>query len=122
MAAKVVHIEFPAEDADRAQAFYESLFSVSFQSMEGPMDYRMADFGEGQGGAVYPRESGQSGLKVYFDTDDIDAQIAKIRELGGESEAKAPVPGFGWFAPCKDPEGNSFSLWQSDASAGPPQG
>jgi predicted enzyme related to lactoylglutathione lyase len=28
------------------------------------------------------------------------------------------VPGMGWFAACKDPEGNDFSLWQSDNSAG----
>jgi predicted enzyme related to lactoylglutathione lyase len=23
----------------------------------------------------------------------------------------------GWFAACKDPEGNAFSLWQTDSSA-----
>jgi predicted enzyme related to lactoylglutathione lyase len=28
-----------------------------------------------------------------------------------------PVPGYGWFAACKDTEGNAFSLWQSDESA-----
>jgi predicted enzyme related to lactoylglutathione lyase len=29
-----------------------------------------------------------------------------------------PVPSMGWFAACKDPEGNAFSLWQTDSSAG----
>lgn len=28
-----------------------------------------------------------------------------------------PVPGMGWFATCKDTEGNDFGLWQTDASA-----
>ncbi len=40
-----------------------------------------------------------------------------MRELGGEAEDKLPVQGYGWFAGCKDTEGNAFSLWQSDESA-----
>ena len=54
---------------------------------------------------------------VYFDTDDIDASIAKVRELGGSADDKQPVPQQGWFAGCKDTEGNAFSLWQSDSNA-----
>jgi uncharacterized protein len=117
MAARVVHVEFPAQDADRAQKFYEGLLGWSFsQPMEG-MDYRMADLGEGQGAAIFPDESGEPGLRVYFGTDDIDSTIAKVREAGGEANDKMPVPQMGWFAACKDPEGNAFSLWQSDSSA-----
>jgi len=41
-----------------------------------------------------------------------------VRKLGGQAEEKAPVPGHGWFAVCKDTEGNPFHLWQSDSSAG----
>ncbi len=48
---------------------------------------------------------------------DIDAAGAKVRELGGEAGDKSPVPTHGWFAACKDSEGNAFHLWQSDASA-----
>jgi uncharacterized protein len=117
MAPRVVHVEFPAQDANRAQSFYESLLGWQFsQPMEG-MDYRMADLGEGQGAAVFPSDSGAPGLKVYFGVDDIEAAIAQVRELGGQAEDKAPVPSMGWFAACKDPEGNAFSLWQTDSSA-----
>jgi len=35
---------------------------------------------------------------------------------GGTTEQKAPIPGQGWFAACTDPDGNSFSLFQSDPS------
>jgi predicted enzyme related to lactoylglutathione lyase len=49
--------------------------------------------------------------------DNIEASIAKVRELGGESEDKTPVPGVGWFATCKDSEGNAFRLFQADSSA-----
>jgi predicted enzyme related to lactoylglutathione lyase len=53
---------------------------------------------------------------VYFDTDDIDASIAKIRENGGTADDKMPIPHIGWFSQCKDPEGNDFSLFQGDES------
>ena len=53
----------------------------------------------------------------HFDTPDIEASIAKVRELGGEAGEKTPVPTHGWFAACKDSEGNAFHLWQGDPSA-----
>lgn len=118
MTARVVHVEFPAQDSDRAQSFYESLLGWQFsQPMEG-MDYRMVDLGEGQGAAVFSSEDVRPGLRVYFGVDDIEASVAQVRELGGEAEDKMPVPQMGWFAACKDPEGNAFSLWQTDRSAG----
>src|SRR6266566_4897331 len=35
---------------------------------------------------------------------------------GGATNEKQPIPGQGWFAGCTDPDGNSFSLFQSDPS------
>jgi predicted enzyme related to lactoylglutathione lyase len=120
--AQVTHVEWPAGDADRLQGFLEGLFGWEFGSpMEG-MDYRMARAGEQQGAAVYPPDDGHRGLMVYYDVDDIDAHVAKVRELGGQSDDKAPVPEMGWFAQCTDPEGNRFGLWQTDPSAQMPQG
>ena len=40
--------------------------------------------------------------------------LKKIKDSGGTAEQKAPIPGQGWFAACTDPDGNSFSLFQSD--------
>ena len=80
------------------------------------MEYYMVRTGEDQGGAVMPSE-GPYGLVVYFDTDDIDASIAKVREHGGTADDKQPIPNIGWFTHCKDTEGNSFSLYQSDENA-----
>ena len=117
---QVTHVEWPAEDADRLQSFLEGVFGWEFGSpMEG-MDYRMARTGENEGAAVFPAE--QRGLMVYYDVDDIDAHVGKVRDSGGEAEDKMPVPTHGWFAQCKDPEGNSFGLWQSDTSAPAPEG
>jgi hypothetical protein len=118
MAGKIVHFEVPAANADRASGFYSGLFGyeVGASAMEG-FDYRMFQSAEDQGGAIMPSETAGSGLIVYLDTDDIDASVAKVRELGGTADDKQPVPTHGWFAACKDTEGNSFSLWQADTNA-----
>jgi uncharacterized protein len=117
MAGKLVHVEIGATDADRAQGFWSGVFGWEVGPPMSPeMDYRMFRTGEDQGGAIFASDE-TGNLRVYFDTDDIDATIAKVRELGGEAEDKMPVQGYGWFAGCRDTEGNAFSLWQSDEGA-----
>lgn len=119
MAGAIVHIEFPAEDADRAQGFWSGLFGWQFQDSGTPgMDYRMAQTGPTSGAAIFasPERSGYP--SYYYDVDDIDASLAKVRQLGGTADDKMPVPTHGWFAACKDTEGNAFHLWQADTAAG----
>jgi hypothetical protein len=123
MAGKIVHFELPAKDADRSAAFWSGLFGwkLGDSGMEG-IDYRMVQVSSDQGGAVYPsEEEAGHGVKVYFDTDDIESSIAETRRLGGEAGEKTPVPGHGWFAACTDTEGNPFHLWQGDESATMPE-
>ena len=121
MAGKLVHIEFPAQDVDRGTQFYSHLFGWEFRDSGMPgIDYRMFE-GE-PGGAVYSSQGEEKGPVVYFDTDDMDASVARVRELGGQAEDKQPIPHVGWFARCTDTEGNPFSFFQSDESVPPPQG
>jgi|SRR5215210_390806 len=120
MGKNIVHVEFPAQDTGRAQRFWEGLGGWSFQDSGMPgIDYRMFQ-DEGWGGAVYNQMQGEQGPVIYFGTNDIDAELANVRELGGEAEDKQPIPSVGWFARCKDTEGNPFSLFQSDESVAPP--
>ena len=116
--SKIVHFEIPAEDTSRARNFWGTLFGYQFQTMEGPMEYHMFQTGENEGGGIYPKQQGEKGLITYFAVDDIDSARQKVQELGGTAEDKAPVPGMGWFARAEDTEGNAFSLWQGDDSAG----
>jgi predicted enzyme related to lactoylglutathione lyase len=119
MGKKVVHVEYPAQDTDRAAKFWGGLGGWTIQDAGMPeMDYRMYQEGD-QGGAVYPSDGTMQGPIVYYGSDDIDADIAKARELGGEADDKQPIPSVGWFARCKDTEGNPFSLFQSDESVQP---
>jgi uncharacterized protein len=117
MAGRLVHFEFPADDSQRAREFWSALFGWSFRGYEGPIEYYTTE-GVEPGGAVYPSQSGERGPIVYFDVDDIDTAVARVRELGGKAEDKAPIPGIGWFSRAEDTESNRFSLYQDDTSAG----
>ena len=121
MANKLVHFEVPAKDSKRAMNFYKGVFGWQFSDSGMPnVDYNLTEAGSEPGGAVYTAEEGQTGVLVYFDTDDIDASIAEVRESGGEAEDKGPIPGVGWYSHCKDTEGNAFGLFKGDESAPPP--
>jgi predicted enzyme related to lactoylglutathione lyase len=117
MAGKVVHIELPAGDTGRATQFWGTLMGWQFRDMDG-VEYHVFE-GE-PGGAIYPSESPGSGPVVYFGSEDIDADVARVRELGGQSEDKQPIPQIGWYAHCRDTEGNNFSLFQHDESVPAP--
>ena len=122
MLGQMVHIEIPADDTAKSQAFWGSLFGWQFQAFPGPSEYHMARISENTGGAITNMEPGKRGTRTYFDVDDINDGAARVRELGGESGDPRPVPGMGWFATCTDPHGNEFGLWQNDPSAPAPTG
>jgi predicted enzyme related to lactoylglutathione lyase len=113
MGKKMVHVELPARDIDRAQRFWEGVGGWSIRPGMPGMDYRMFQE-DGQGGGLYA--SDEQGPILYFGSDDLDADLVKVAELGGEAGEKQPIPGIGWFARCKDTEGNAFSLFESDES------
>jgi predicted enzyme related to lactoylglutathione lyase len=122
MPTKVVHLEIPADDTAKAREFWGSLFGWQFEAFPGPNEYHMTQINDQTGGAITNMEPGKRGTRPYFDVDDINAGAARVKELGGEAEEAMPVPGMGWFAACKDTEGNEFGLWQNDPSAQAPTG
>ena len=117
MGKKVVHVEFPAQDAERGKRFWEGVGGWSLNDAGMPGGQYLMWQQDDQGGAVFNMEGAPaSGTTIYLGSDDIDADLAKVKELGGEAEEKQPIPNVGWFARCKDTEGNAFSLFQSDES------
>jgi len=121
MGKRVVHVEFPAQDLERGKAFWAGVggWDIQDSGMQG-MQYLMAQEGD-QGVGIYSME-GSSGTTTYLGSDDIDADIAKVKELGGQADDKMPIPNVGWFSRCKDSEGNDFSLFQGDDNAPMPEG
>jgi predicted enzyme related to lactoylglutathione lyase len=115
----MVHLEIPAGDTAKAREFWGSLFGWEFQDYsDSPTEYHMARIDDSSGSAIYGADGDARGTRVYFDVDDINAGRERVNELGGEAGEAMPVPTMGWFALCKDTEGNDFGLWQTDPSAG----
>jgi len=115
MAGKPVHFEIPGKDTSRAREFYGNLFGWQFDAMEGPVEYHMTRLSEDTGAAVFPGDPGA--IRAYFDVDDINAGVARVKELGGSADDPQAVPTMGWFSTGADTEGNPIGLWQNDPSA-----
>ncbi len=122
MPGQVVHLEIPSDDTGKGREFWGSLFDWQFEAYPGPFEYHMARITEDSGVAITNMEPGKRGPRLYFDVDEINAGVARVKELGGEADEPNPVPGMGWFAVCKDTHGNEFGLWQTDPSAPAPAG
>jgi predicted enzyme related to lactoylglutathione lyase len=120
MPGEIVHFEIPADDTAKGREFWGSLFGWQFQEFPGPFEYHMTQISDRTGGAITNMEAGKRGARAYFSVDDVNAGAARVKELGGEADDPRPVPGMGWFATCKDPQGNEFGLWQNDTSAQAP--
>ena len=121
MSGQIVHIEIPADDTGKSREFWGGLFGWQFEAFPGPSEYHMTRISESSGAAITNMEPEKRGTRAYFDVDDIDAGIAQVKQLGGEATERMPVPSMGWFSVCKDPHGNEFGLWQTDASAPMPE-
>lgn len=118
----VVHLEIPAEDVERAKAFYTTLFGWQFSNPPGVEDYWVFETGESgkdlAGGMMQRQDPSQVGLVNYVNVGSVDEFVAKAQELGGQVIfPKMAVPGMGWFVHCTDTEGNVFALWEDDESA-----
>lgn len=120
--ARVVHFEIPVDDPKRAAAFYKNVFDWEIEKWDGPMEYWLASTGNpkspGIDGGFLLRKSGNPMVVNTMDVEDLDAVIAKIETHGGEiTVPKMAVPGVGWMAYFKDPEGNVHGLMQADDCA-----
>jgi predicted enzyme related to lactoylglutathione lyase len=117
----IVHFEIPADDVERARAFYSELFGWKFSAMQGFEDYWTFDTGDpalDPGGGLMARQAEDQGIVHYIQVESVDEHVAKVEKLGGKVlYPRSPVPGMGWFAQFLDTEGNCFAVWESDRSA-----
>ncbi|MDQ0074865.1 VOC family protein [Arthrobacter oryzae] len=129
--AGIVHFEIPADDQGRATEFYKAAFDWTINPMP-EMDYNVVlttptdettgmpkDPGAINGG-LFAREGELKTPIITVDVEDIDASLARIESLGGAVvKPKDAIPGMGYYAYFKDPEGNVLGLWQTaDAREG----
>ncbi len=109
--------ELASPDLDASAGFYGELFGWNGEPLEGsPMPYRVIKTADGRsnGGIRAPMGPEPPYWLVYFGTDDIEAAIAKVSELGG-SQLAGPIPvGPGQIAIVQDPQGATFALYAGE--------
>jgi predicted enzyme related to lactoylglutathione lyase len=109
------------EDPARLIPFYEGIFGWKFTRWEGPMDYWLVTTGPdtepGINGGLSRRQKDSTILNTIM-VRDLEAALKKIESAGGRVEQpKGPIPGVGWYAQFRDPQGNTFGLMQNDPAA-----
>jgi predicted enzyme related to lactoylglutathione lyase len=117
-----IHFEIPAENPDRAIAFYKAVFGWTFQKWDGPMPYWLINTGPneepGINGGLMPRQHPEQPCVNTVGVANLDASLATVTASGGQCVVpKMPIPGVGWLAYCKDTEGHIFGMMQSDPAA-----
>src|SRR5262245_2653932 len=117
-----IHFEIPADDPDRAAAFYGGVFGWKFQKWEGPMPYWLVTTGgdgePGIDGGLLPRQQTGSSTVNTIGVASLDASLQTIESKGGRTVVpKMAVPGIGWLAYCADTEGNTFGILEADEKA-----
>jgi hypothetical protein len=113
---EITHIEFPADDPERAKRFYSAVAGWEFSETDGMPNYFMFRNGEGTGGAVGKRgeNTGQQ-LRIYITVDSLEDAVAAAAANGG-TVTEQPMDiggGMGRFAVVRDTEGSEVGLWQS---------
>mgnify|MGYP001229658906 CR=1 FL=1 len=111
----VVHVEIPSRDVEGAGKFYEALFGWKIQNIP-EMNYTMWEDGSGSGGGfpAVSEDNPAGRVLVYIDSDDIDADLKKVVQLGGKVlHEKMEIPQTGWFGIFQDPTGNVLALYTS---------
>ena len=111
----VVHVEIPAADVPSAGKFYEDLFGWKLHHAA-EFDYTMWEDGSGSGGGFVKVDDNNpvGQVLVYYDSDDIEADLRKVEQLGGSVVMpKTEIPGTGWYGVFKDPTGNVLAIYTS---------
>ena len=124
---KVVPFEIPADDLDRAKAFYSAVFGWQLQTMPmaggeytsvvtTPVDAQTqlpTEPGAINGGMMQRDESTPAPV-ITIDVEAIDVALKEIEAAGGTTVTpRTAIPGMGAFAYFKDPEGNVLGLWET---------
>jgi predicted enzyme related to lactoylglutathione lyase len=107
--SEVGYITIEVPDAERARTFFGSLLGWQFTPGRTPQGYNVTNLsplGGLWGGQERPE------VVLLFSVENVDAAVARVRELGGEAEEPEDAP-YGRIASCRDDQGMRFHLMQA---------
>jgi hypothetical protein len=124
---RIVWFDLMTSDPDAAIDFYKDVVgwdTIVWDGDAANANYRMWTVGETTIGGVMtlPEEAAAGGAPpnwmAYVGTDDIDASVKQIQDLGGRIlHPPTVIPTVGRFAVCADPQGAVFAVFEAAADA-----
>ena len=118
MSNKIMSFESASTDVPASAKFYGDLFGWPMVTDE-KLNYTMTAFGQGEVGMGFNEINEEMGITpgsvlVYVDVADVDATIARAKELGAPIFLdKTEIPTVGWMAVFGDPGGNRIGVMQA---------
>jgi predicted enzyme related to lactoylglutathione lyase len=116
---KIVNFYFPADDVERAAAFYREVFGWEFAPYpNSPVPFAVLQPSEdaaGIPGAITQRNAFVKAPTPTIRVDDIDQAMAALAMNGGQQGAVQDIAGFGRFGYAIDSEGNIIGLLQPES-------
>lgn len=120
-ASSIVWFEIPADDTQRAKAFYNKLFGWKINPLPHMADYWHMDTGGADAspdGGILKRIHPEHTITSYVSVPSVTKFAAKVEKLGGSiCKPKTAVPGMGYFVICQDTEKNTFAIWEMNPKA-----
>ncbi|MFL5755474.1 MAG: VOC family protein [Chloroflexota bacterium] len=115
----ITHIEFPADDLERAKSFYAAVAGWELSEMEGFPGYLVFRTGEGRGGGLGRRgESVGDVIRVYITVPRLEDAVAAAEAHGGSVVAPPQdIQGMGRWAAVRDSEGSEIGLFEEVAAS-----
>jgi uncharacterized protein len=134
---RIIHFEIQAENPERAVKFYKDVFGWEANELVMPgvqmkdeNRYWLVTTGPENepginGGIVFrrgPAPADGQPFNAYFCTigvADLEESSKSVLKAGGKVEIPMmPIRGIGWWASCRDSEGNYFGMMKEDPNAG----
>jgi len=120
--SRVIHFEIPAENPDRAVAFYTKAFGWKFEKWPGPMEYWLVKTGAedkpGINGGLLKRQAPTTATTNTIGVESVDKAVKSAQSAGAKLVMpKTPIPTIGYFAYLEDTEGNLFGVMEADPNA-----
>ena len=111
---KIVHIEIPMTNLNKAKDFYEKIFDWEIALQTGYEDYAFfRDAEDGVGGAFQKSDKSLTVAMLYINVNDIENKLTEIEKFGGKKiQGKTKISDeHGYYAIFEDTCENQMGLW-----------